>query len=296
MIVIIFFVSLFSGLLLAYVLRKLNIVDKPDNSRKFHKNPTPPAGGLVIMPICAYLMYLHPNYVSKTQIIFLTMLFIMGFLDDLFNLPVLIKLLTQLLGAFLIVDKSNIPIYYSLITTVLYTVYINSVNFIDNSQGTCLSFLAFSFLFLYIMTLNQIFAYLLFSVLALLLLNLGLENIFLGNSGTFFIGGLLVVAIDKFCQPLFFQKFSFNAYSEVLIYLFLLIAPLMDFIYVTVRRIIAGDSIFKADNRHLSFTMERIFNSSIYALFVWNLLLYCIFFFNVILIKDNIPYIYNTPK
>lgn len=297
MIIIIFCVSLLLGLLFAYILRKLDIVDKPDNSRKLHKNPTPPAGGLVLMLICLYITYIYPNYLSKTQIIFLITLFLMGFLDDIFNLPVSIKLTVQLLGISLITFKSNMPIYYTFITTILYAIYLNSVNFIDNSSGTCLTFLIFSFLLLYIATLSNIFIYFLFSMLALLLLNLAFDKIFLGNNGSFFISAFLIVIIDKF----FTQSTQYNesyhiTYAHIIKNLFILFVPLLDFIFVTIRRIIEGHSIFKADNRHLSFTMEKIFNGSNYVLVVWNLLLYCIFLLNVILIKNNVPYIYGTPK
>lgn len=159
MILIIFTISLLLGLLFSYILKKLGIVDKPDNTRKLHKKPTPPAGGLVLLSMYLYLIQFYPHHLSKPQLIFLLTLFLVGLLDDIFNLPVSIKLIVQLVGTFFISYRSNIPISYILINTLFYAVYINSINFIDNSSGTCLSFLIFSFLILYIVTLNNLFIY-----------------------------------------------------------------------------------------------------------------------------------------
>lgn len=133
-------------------------------------------------------------------------------------------------------------------------------------------------------------------MLALLLLNLTFEKTFLGNNGSFFIGAFLVVTIDNFLQ-----KFSYTNESYFLASLYTikdlptLFVPLIDFIFTTGRRILEGHPIFKADNRHLSFTLEKIFNTN-YALIIWVLLLYTTFLFNIILIKDNIPYIYSASK
>lgn len=275
---------------------KLNVVDKPDGYRKIHKNPVPPAGGLVLISIWLFLLYLFPTSFSKKEIFFPILLFLTGFLDDIFDLAVIIKLTVQLVATFIISYKNNNPLYYTVITTLFYAIYINSVNFIDNSTGTAISFLILSFLFLYLLTVKPVFIYMVFTILGLLLLNLGLEKLFLGNSGSFFISALLVVSMDKIlqfyfhgtcCAPIFLLYLVKN--------LFFLLLPLLDFIYVITRRLLERHPIFQADTRHLSFTLAKIFGPH-YALLIWVLFLYLVLLFNIIFIKDNIPYIYSASE
>lgn len=274
------------------------MVDRPDNLRKLHKKPTPPAGGIVLFILFLYLQTFY-SFITLNKFSFyaLVVLFLIGFLDDIIELAVLLKLIAQLLFA-LVLSLENINGILSLILSVLFYVsFINSVNFIDNSSGVCLSFLMFAFLFIYTFTFNEIFFYYLIAVIALLILNLPYEKLFLGNSGTYFTGGFLIVVVNEFLgKTLNVNNNYLYSVLDTGKNLFFLFTPFIDFFVTIVRRMYRGYPIYKGDNRHLSFILEKFFKSKEIALVFWVLFLYCILLANIIFIKDNIPYIYSSSK
>ncbi len=297
LILCIFFGSLFAGLIFSHFLRKLNILDKPDGIRKLHSKPTPFAGGLVLFALFFSTLKLHPSsYINNFYILSLIILFLLGFLDDLFNLPVLPKLLVQLISTLLISIPVCDSIYSIIFATFFYTTFINSVNFIDNSSGVCLTFLIFAFLFLYIFSGNLIHLYYLIALVALLLLNLPSEKLFLGNNGTFFIGAYLAVTINIILEKSFSATNYFYCVTFTLKNLFFLLTPFLDFFVTVARRFYAGFPIYKADNRHITFILENIFKSKEIALVIWSLFLYLILLTNIIFVKNNISYVYSAAK
>ncbi len=294
----IFLGSLFLGLISTYIFRKLNILDKPDGIRKLHLTPTPATGGLVLFILFICTLKLHLTFYPKIYYIpSLTIIFLLGLLDDIFSLPVLPKLITELLVAFLISYQITDSIYALIFSTFFYATFINSVNFIDNSTGVCLSFLVFAFLLLFIFTFHIIYLYYLVTLVALLLLNLPSEKLFLGNSGTFFISTYLIVSINVFLEKSFYINTNyFLSLGYIIKNLFFLFIPILDFFFTVIRRFYAGVPIYKADTRHISFMIEKIFKNKEFALIFWCLFLYTILLTNIILVKNNIPYIYSAPK
>jgi UDP-GlcNAc:undecaprenyl-phosphate/decaprenyl-phosphate GlcNAc-1-phosphate transferase len=296
--IIFFLLSLFLGFFYSYILKKLRILDKPDTFRKLHNFPVPPAGGFVILTVLIlYLVFFELNIPNLRNILFLLILFGLGLLDDLFDLPVIIKLFVQFSAAILLCFKKDIALIMNLFNIIFYTAFINSVNFIDNYAASCLSFLLFAFILIYLSTFNILFLYLVFSVLSLIILNALLGILFLGNNGSFLSGGILVVCIDYFLTRTGGALNSYvNAYLYLLQNFFFLLFPFVDFVYVIIRRINEGAPIYKGDRRHLIFTIEKLVKSDIYSLVVWCLMLFITFALNIVVVKNNIPYIYYTPE
>jgi UDP-N-acetylmuramyl pentapeptide phosphotransferase/UDP-N-acetylglucosamine-1-phosphate transferase len=73
------------------ITKKFNLIDYPDKIRKLHKVKTPLIGGLLILFSIIYLVIvdqlfmINNNYISKIIIILLP-IFIMGLLDDIYNI------------------------------------------------------------------------------------------------------------------------------------------------------------------------------------------------------------------
>ena len=119
-----FFPLLILGFLAALLLtpvigliaKKLKIYDYPSQERKdllnkfddpnrhLHKEKIPKLGGLaVIVPlVIALILFLKPSAEVTTIIISLSLLTIVGILDDVFNLPAIIQLIAQILAATII--------------------------------------------------------------------------------------------------------------------------------------------------------------------------------------------------
>ena len=89
---------------------KINI-DKPDGKRKLHQNPIPLAGGIIIfMNLILYFIFLSTNqYILFNELIFNNykvlviffitslLIFVLGFMDDKFNISALKKFIIILI-------------------------------------------------------------------------------------------------------------------------------------------------------------------------------------------------------
>ena len=129
----------------------LRLVDIP-NHRKKHKEPTSMIGGLVIY-VSIILSTLIFNYPDKLNfIIFLSsIIFLIGFLDDVINLSVTIRLIIQFVASLIIIIYNdlyivdlgyftNTGIFYIGFFSIIFTIFsvislTNSFNFIDGLDG-----------------------------------------------------------------------------------------------------------------------------------------------------------------
>ena len=145
--------------------KKTGAVDVPDKERKFHRLPTPRLGGLAITlgfaiaAICAELIF--AGTVSKELLItVIGGLVVCGFgmVDDIFNMPALLKLFVQICVATATVLVGGAIEYttlfgytivfgaWSIPVTILWIVLlINAMNLIDGLDGLAcgVSFLSF---------------------------------------------------------------------------------------------------------------------------------------------------------
>jgi UDP-GlcNAc:undecaprenyl-phosphate/decaprenyl-phosphate GlcNAc-1-phosphate transferase len=192
---------------------RLSIVDHPDNQRKIHKAPTPLTGGLAIAISFAFtiLLNFHFSWEMKGILIGSFIVFVAGFLDDLFELSAKIRLALQLLASAVLiyfgVRITFIPdwlggIYTeSLITTLWLVGITNSMNFLDGMDGLASGIsmiVSFFFAIFAIRTHQTYLAYLCLvligSCLGFFLYNFRLRRnaeIFLGDGGSNFLGFFL---------------------------------------------------------------------------------------------------------
>lgn len=256
---------------------QLNAVDRPD-PRKIHSEPTPRLGGLaVLFGFCVpwALLYAVDNRVAAvfTQhetMIFTLMLggigiFAVGMFDDIHGMRAMSKLLAQLvvasglyLAGFKITQLSN-PFggvlelgWFSFPLTLLWIVAItNAMNLLDGMDGLVAGVTAcmtLSLAFINILSGDVVVALLTFclagAVLGFLPHNFSPARIFLGDSGSLFLG-LLMACISTLSL---FKA----ATAAVLVVPFVLFAlPLYDTASVVIGRLRRGQHIFAADKTHI---------------------------------------------
>ncbi|MFA7328777.1 MAG: MraY family glycosyltransferase [Candidatus Ratteibacteria bacterium] len=261
------------------------IMDYPA-ARKVHQVPTPLLGGagllfsflvtvLLGFIVVAFLRPLLPqgiienlpgafNVLPRLLIIIAggVLIFLLGLVDDLVGLKAGWKLLGQSLIALLLFFLGlRISLFvpnflFSMVLTVGWFLLItNSFNLLDNMDGLAagtglISALLF-FLYavgngaLFISTLLAVFAG---AVLGFLRYNFPPAKIFLGESGSTFIGYFL--AVISITVTFYYQKAP--SYLPVLAPIFILAIPLFDTLSVVVIRFREGRSIFTAGRDHLS--------------------------------------------
>ncbi|HFZ8994534.1 TPA: UDP-N-acetylglucosamine--undecaprenyl-phosphate N-acetylglucosaminephosphotransferase [Citrobacter freundii] len=249
----------------------VGLVDKPD-ARKVHEGHIPLVGGISLWAAMSVLWVLNPGWLQNQMIFWLciSMLLIIGVLDDRFNLPVLPRVIGQAIaavlmmhcGLFLWTFGELIPGYVVtlgvvgyFITLVAIWASINAFNMIDGIDGllgavSCVTFGALAWLF-YTHGNNGAWQWCVALVLALLpylAANLGLfggkkRKVFMGDAGSTVIGfaaiWLLVVATQ-----------SRHAVIAPVTALWLIAVPLVDMCAVSLRRLRSGVSPFRPDRGH----------------------------------------------
>lgn len=251
---------------LTYVYQKLGIVDLP-SARKVHTKPIPRVGGIAIViatiiPIIGWMQLDAPMIGVLAGI---TILFVLGVLDDAKNLSYKIKFLFQIISISLIfvygfidmqsshfVVKELLP---SLLLLGAYFLFIlgvtNAINLSDGLDGLAggEALLSFSIIGLLAYESNNISIILIVlaivgAVFGFLRFNTYPAKIFMGDTGSLFLGfilGLLSVALTYRAD---------NAYAKVLP-LLLVGLPVLDTLMVMIIRLYNGKSPFNADRNHL---------------------------------------------
>lgn len=250
--------------------KKEGLVDLP-NERKIHKIPVSRLGGVAIwastmLTFLSLVFLSYYPYGSLLSGILLgsSLMFLLGLIDDIYNLDAKFKLFIQLSIATIVyllgVKISSIPFFggielgfWSYPITLLWIVGIsNAVNFIDGVDGLAGSVITVNSITLAIIAIamtpsNPIVALIGFilagSMLAFLTYNFNPAKIFMGDSGALFSGFLLAaISITGVMKA---------ATLTILLPFVVLAVPIMDITFSSLRRICKGKSPFVADAEHI---------------------------------------------
>lgn len=250
--------------------KKEGLVDLP-NERKIHTIPVSRLGGVAIWAstMLTFLMLVFLSYYPYGSLLSgillgSSLMFLLGLVDDVYNLDAKFKLFLQLSIATVVyllgVKINSIPFFggidlgfWSYPITLLWIVGIsNAVNFIDGVDGLAGSVITINSITLAIIAIsmnpsNPIVALIGFilagSMLAFLTYNFNPAKIFMGDSGALFSGFLLAaISITGVMKA---------ATLTILLPFVVLAVPIMDIVFSTLRRICKGKSPFVADAEHL---------------------------------------------
>lgn len=253
-----------------------NAIDKP-SARKVHTGPMPRCGGIalvggflsaVLFGLSAAFLFgrMHINYSGVLGVITgAVFIFFVGLVDDIKGISPSKKLVLQIAAAFIPVVLGvsiqfvSIPFtgvlllgVFSVPMTVLWIVgATNALNFIDGLDGLAsgVSAIAATTLFIVAVKMHQPGAAIVLIAVAgaaigFLKYNFHPASIFLGDSGSLFLGYILAAAsiIGVLKSTIIFA---------LLIPVFILGVPIFDTASVIMRRMREGHPIFYADRRHL---------------------------------------------
>lgn len=258
--------------------QKANLLDAP-GGRKIHIQPTPRLGGvgvfLAFYMAFGVLLLLEVNPFKGEGMTGLlvgsVLIFLVGFLDDLLDLPAPIKLFGQMMASLLAIALGmtigvlDLPGSKLLVLngwgwpfTLMWMIGLcNAVNFIDGVDGLAggVSLLATVTLLVVALFTHQAEAALLACLLAgaiagFLVYNFNPARIFLGDGGSLFIGFMLAsIAVAGALK---------TSTVVMLAPLVALAVPIFDIVSSTLRRVLRGQSPFKADANHLHHRLLRL--------------------------------------
>ena len=247
-------------------------MDIPDK-RKVHKNPMPRLGGLGIYFgfLLGYMIFGEQTTMMNSILIGSFILLITGFIDDIKPLKAKHKLIGQIIAALIVTIYGGILLkdvsffgfnmsftWSSYPITILFILgCINCMNLIDGLDGLAGGISSIFFLTIGIIAYLQgrtgltvvITFIMLGSTLGFLVHNFNPAKIFMGDSGSMFLGFIIAVIT--------LLGFKSIITSSIIIPLCILIVPILDTTCAIIRRKLKGESISVPDKSHFHHQLLR---------------------------------------
>ena len=255
------------------------------NQRKHHKGGIPRIGGVGIflaffLTLGAFFL-IYPTEVIRgvmhdPRCLYLfagaLVVFIMGLVDDIVGLSAMKKLIVQIAAALLPcygglrISAFAIPggpvmdfgVFWLPVTVFWILFVINGINLIDGLDGLASGISFFSCVVLLILCIMSgrmgsalLLGALAGAIMGFLLYNFNPATIFMGDSGSYFLGYMLATLSilgsmkSQAAASLFIPVVAFGL-------------PLMDTVFSTLRRFISGKGIFTADSNHFHHRLIKL--------------------------------------
>ena len=280
-------ISFLNSLVLLKIFQSLflskDIKDKI-NKRSSHKVIATRSGGVSIIIsifIISTVYYLFNLTIYDFSLLVpMLLLGLIGLYDDVYNLDFKLKFIFQIIAAKIIIDSGLIidnfhglfGIYEinrasaQILTIFIICSIINSINFIDGIDGLAASIViffisSFEFFSKYDTEFNYLSIMIICSLIPFLYYNFRkYQKIFLGDSGSLFMGGLISIYVLMILSNNYIIKSEFDV-NKILFVISILSYPIIDFTRVILIRLKNGNSPFIADSNHIHHILLKKFKS-----------------------------------
>ena len=296
--------------------RRLNAVDHP-NDRKVHARATPTLGGLALLAgilgalaVASTMEEFSDSFTQSSELIGIVagalIIFALGAIDDLRDLPAPVKLAGQIFAAGIVfmsgVKMRALPLPpnetivltddVAVVVTILWLVaMMNAVNLVDGLDGLAAGIVAIasSSFFVYTFQLSQgdlsgfidpapiLCITIVGACLGFLRYNFHPATIFMGDSGAMVLGlvlgGATVIGIGQ--APFFTRPSVFLQYVPLLIPIAVIAIPFLDGLLAIVRRTRRRRSVFHADKEHLHHRLMDLghgHRTAVLVMYAWSAL------------------------
>lgn len=237
------------------------------NARKVHSVPIPRLGGLAIYLgfLLGYMLFGESTPIMNSILIGSFVIVLTGVVDDIKPLKASHKFLGQLFstlvvvfyGGILLKELSAFGLYidfgiFAYPVTIFFILgCINCINLIDGLDGLAGGISAIFFLTIGIIAtckgqfgLAFILSFIMFgSCLGFLFYNFNPASIFMGDSGSMFLGFIMsVITLLKYKNVMM---------TSIIVPLLILTIPISDTLFAIIRRKLRGESISKPDKMHI---------------------------------------------
>ena len=250
---------------------KVGAVDVPKDNRRMHDHPIPRMGGLAIFFgfILSVLLYVEMTPQLRGMLLGGVIIVVLGIFDDIYALGAKFKLAIQIVAALVAVLSGNVIQilsnpnvlspnpwwdlgWLSYPATVLWIVAItNAVNLIDGLDGLACGVSTISSMTLLVIALVVseadvaiLMAALAGGCLGFLPYNMNPAKIFMGDTGSTFLGYILAVVSIQ-------GLFKFYTIISFAVPFLMLGLPIFDTCFAFIRRIAHGQSPMHADRSHV---------------------------------------------
>ncbi len=264
-------ISLVSTPLAKSLAIRMGAVDVPKDGRRMHKTPIPRMGGLAIYFgfMAATLIFMPLDDALRGALLGGSIIVVLGIFDDIYALPALPKFLIQILAALIAVLQGNVITFLSnpnifsadpywnlgilsIPFSVIWIVAItNAVNLIDGLDGLACGVSTISSMTMLVISLivadtpvAMLMAALAGACIGFLPYNLNPAKIFMGDTGSTFLGFILAIASIQ-------GLFKLGAIISFAVPFLLLGLPIFDTCFAILRRVAKGQSPMAPDRLHI---------------------------------------------
>ena len=244
------------------------------NQRKVHKVPIPRLGGLGIYAgfLLGYILFGFESLQMNSILIGSFIVLIVGIIDDIKSVPARYKFIAQLIaasvvtfyGEILLKDISAFGLYINfgvlspIITILFITTIMNCINFIDGLDGLAGGISAIYFFMIGVVSilfqstgLDMILSFIMLgATIGFLIHNFYPATIFMGDSGSLFLGYIIAII-----SLLGYKNITF---TSLIVPILLLAIPIMDTIFAIIRRLLKHESIAMPDKSHLHHQLLKL--------------------------------------
>jgi UDP-GlcNAc:undecaprenyl-phosphate GlcNAc-1-phosphate transferase len=256
---------------------RIGFVDRP-NHRKIHAHPIPLMGGVALYAGCLAAVFLYDGGSARFAAIALggTALVAIGLIDDWYKVrgkefPVWPRLIVyaavsavpawlgiQVVGVTNVAGEGMLlfPVWMCWLATMAWVFGItNMINFIDGVDGLASGIVTISSLTLLVVAVVKgefgpavLASALVGACLAFLIFNFYPARIFMGDAGAVFLGYVLaVLAVDG--------SFKSATIISILVPVLAIGVPILDSVFVMMRRMWSGKGLHRADKLHTHHTL-----------------------------------------
>lgn len=282
-------VTFITSLLLVPIIKKIAIhigaMDEP-NARKIHKVPMPRLGGLAIYLafLLGYMLYGEINTQMISILISSFLLVLVGIFDDIKPVPARYKLIVQIIASIVVVIYGNLsfqeisilghkfyfsPVINNIISVIFIVGITNAINLIDGLDGLASGVSVIYFLTIAIIAfiLNRIGGLdiilsliMLGSTLGFLVHNFPPAKIFMGDTGSLFLGFMIsIIAL---------LGYKVTTFTSLIVPIVILAIPIFDTIFAILRRLLKGQNIVEADKEHFHHQLLKMKYSPVASILI----------------------------
>lgn len=286
---IIVLITFLTSLLLVPIVKKIaihvNAMDEP-NERKIHKVPMPRLGGLAIYFsfLLGYILYGEINTQMISILIASFLLVIVGIFDDIKSVPARYKFLVQVIAASIVVVYGNlgfteisffgIKLHFNQIINNIIAIFFivgitNAINLIDGLDGLAsgISVIYFFTIAIIAILLNRmggldiiLSLIMLGSTLGFLFHNFPPAKIFMGDTGSLFLGFMIsIIAL---------LGYKVTTFTSLVVPVVILAIPIFDTAFAIFRRLLKGQNIGVADKEHFHHQLLKMKYSPVASILI----------------------------
>ena len=254
----------------------IKAIDKPGEERKIHKKIMPRMGGLAIFLafLAGYIFYAPSSTQMLSVIIGGFIIVLTGIIDDINPLKARYKLFSQIIvasiavfyGGLVLTDFTVFGLLFEFIapanyifTIILIVGIMNAINLIDGLDGLAAGVSSIYFLTIGIIAiilnklggLDIILTFIMLgATLGFLVYNFSPASIFMGDTGSLFLGFIIsVIAL---------LGFKTATITSLIVPFVILAIPIFDTLMAIFRRLIQGDPIVRPDKEHFHHQFLRM--------------------------------------